>query len=241
MNIALVDDEPYHLNQLDEVLRASLSELGVNADVIDTYTSADAFLSGLEPSKYDIVLLDIYMNEANGIDVARRLRAIDPEVILAFCTSSNEYAAQSYEVNARYYLQKPIAKENVLAMLNRFQLSRIERNRAIRLPDGFRTPLRQIIYTEYVNHSVCFHICGQTPRTVRASQSEIESLLLPHKSFGVINKGCVVNYAQIKAILPSAFLMQNGETIPIARRRYKEIEAAYTKYLFDKMNEEVSD
>ena len=38
--------------------------------------------------------------ELTGIDVARLIREKDKEVKLVFCTSSNEFAGESYEVNA---------------------------------------------------------------------------------------------------------------------------------------------
>ncbi len=238
MNIALVDDEQRQLDILNETLTSAISEFGFDTNVIDTFASAEKFLECTEKGKYDIIILDIYMNDMNGIDVARRIREVDENVILAFCTSSNEYASQSYEVDARFYLQKPISKEKVSTMLRRFNLEKLERNKRIRLPDGSQVPLRQIIYAEYINHSVRFHIKGCEPHTIRTSQSEVETLLLVHKSFCVINKGCIVNLAQVKSIETNAFILKNGITVPIARRRFKDIESAYTDYLFEKMDKE---
>ncbi len=241
MNIALVDDEPLSLDILENTLRSALASLGTDDASIETWSDPCAFLRGFEAGKYDIIVLDIYMNGRMGIDVARDIREKDAEVSLAFCTSSNDFASQSYEVNARDYLQKPVTEEKVARMLTRFNLQRIERNRSIRLPDGFRVPLRSIICTEYINHSVCFHLDGQAPHTVRANQSDIEALLLPNKGFCVVNKGCTVNFAQVKTVESGAFLMRNGERVPIARRRYKDIEAAYTKYVFEKIYQEVGE
>ncbi len=238
MNIALVDDEALQLNTLKSMLMSALKHLGMDADM-ECHLSPQAFLAEFETGKYDIVILDIYMDGMLGIDVARSIREKDENVVLAFCTSSNDFASQSYEVNARYYLQKPITEDKIVKMLHRFQLSQIEHNRTVRLPDGFRLPLHSIVFTEYLNHSVKIHIKGQSPHTVRANQSEIEVLLLSHKGFYVINKGCIVSFAQVLSMEANAFRMQNGETVPIARRRFKELEAAYTQYIFDKMVEEV--
>ncbi len=234
MKIALVDDDQ---RQLD-LLTGALAELGLDAQTIECFPDGKAFLSGMRPGSYDIIILDIYMGELNGVDLARDIRQIDGNVAIAFCTSSNEYAAQSYELDARFYLQKPITREKVAAMLKRLNLARIERNRSIRLPDGSQVPLRYILYTEYLDHSVQFHIRGQKPRIIRTSQGEVEALLLGHRGFCVINKGCVVNFEQARAIATNAFQMQDGTTLPIARRRFKEIEAAYTQFLFEKMDRE---
>ncbi len=241
MNFALVDDEPLQLEYLQRTLSAALDRLGMDDRQLDTYTDPAAFLDAYEEGRYDIVILDIYMGAVSGIDVARRIRETDDTVALAFCTSSNEFASQSYDVRAADYLQKPITEEKIARMLERFRLSSIERNRRLRLPDGLSVPLRSIIFTEYLNHTVRFHIKGRDPHTVRSSQGDIEALLTRHKGFYVINKGSVINFAQVRSLEANIFRMQNGETIPIARRRFKEIEAAYTRYIFERMEEEVND
>ncbi len=239
MTFALIDDEQLQLNILSETLQSALDKMGIHDRKINCYSDAKTFIEHFEAGRFDIVILDIYMDDINGIDVARKIREQDENVTLAFCTSSNEFASQSYDVKASDYLQKPISEEKVLKMLTRFNLAKIERNRSILLSDGFRVTLRNIIYTEYINHSVQFHIKGQNPHIIRCSQSMIETLLTQYKGFFVINKGCIINFAQVKAIETNAFQMQNGETVSVARRRFKEIEIAYTRYIFEKMEAEM--
>ncbi len=241
MNIALVDDEPLQLQKLHSMLASTLAELGSDAAHIDCFSDAAQFLSAFEADRYDIIILDIYMDGMNGVEVARKIREKDEGVALAFCTSSNEFASQSYEVGARDYLQKPITEEKIATLVKRLRLSGIERRRCVRLPDGFRVPLRSILYAEYINHSVRVHLRGAEPHTLRANQSDMEALLLPFRGFCAVNKGCIVQLAQVQSIEPNVFHMQNGETVPIARRRYKEIEAEYTRFLFSRMMEEVGD
>ncbi len=241
MKIALVDDEEYQLNILKEAIALSFSELNIEAERIDTFSSGEDFLAGFEKGSYDFIVLDIYMGSISGIEVAQRIRRVDTDVALAFCTSSNEFASETYEVAAKYYLNKPISQDKVTKMLARFNLASIERNRSIKLPDGFRVPLRQIVYTEYNNHSVSFHILDTPPRSFYMTQGEAETMLLAHKGFCVANKGCIVNFAQVARVEAGAFVMHNGNTVPIPRRRFKEIENEYMKYRFDRLNAEVSD
>ncbi len=161
MNFALVDDEQLQLNTLKQLLTSALNKLGMDAEHIECYSEPQSFIDGFEAGKFDIIILDIYMDGIMGVDIARQIRTKDENVSLAFCTSSNEFASQSYEVNAKYYLQKPVTEEKLSKMLSRLDLARIERNRTVRLPDGFKVPLRSIIFTEYINHSIKFHIKGQ--------------------------------------------------------------------------------
>ncbi len=241
MNIALIDDEPAQLQTVLSLLKSALSTLGIGYRKIDTFTSGEAFLSFWQPSGYDIIVLDIYIDSENGVDVAREIRQKDNDVIIAFCTSSNEFASESYEVGAAYYLQKPVSQDKLIGMLKRLNLSKIERNRTVVLPDGFRCLLRHIIYTEYHNHNVVFYLLKDKPHSVYMNHSEAETLLLHYKNFRQINKGCIVNFAMVKRFSDGAFTMQNGEVIPVARRRLKEISEAYKQYHFEKMNADMED
>ncbi len=241
MKIALVDDEEFQLKMLADSMSASLAAMGFRNAAVAEFSSGEALLAEFERGKYDIIVLDIYMGGANGIDIARRIRALDAEVALAFCTSSNEFAAETYEVEAKFYLNKPISQEKIMTMLSRFNLASIERNRALTLPDGLRVPISGVLYTEYNNHRVTFHMLGIAPRTFYMTQGEAEDMLLPHKGFCVVTKGCIVNFAKVASIGANELIMQNGESIAVARRRFKEIENEYTRYRFERLNAEVSE
>lgn len=96
MNVALVDDCQKDLDYLSTLL---LQKLG-NHISLHIFHSGKEFLSFWKPGSYDLVILDILMDTLTGIDIAREIRKIDSEVRLVFCTASNEFASESYEVNA---------------------------------------------------------------------------------------------------------------------------------------------
>ncbi len=240
LRIALVDDELTQLHTIHMHLSSALQKMGIEIKCMDSYNSATTFLTAFQPDSYDIILLDIYMDADNGVDVARRLRQQDSQVVLAFCTSSNEFAAESYEVGAGYYLQKPVSEEKLTAMLRRLDLSRIERNRTITLPDGYKCLLRQVLYTEYSNHTVTFFIQDTPPHSVYMNHADAEKLLLHYKYFTCINKGCIVNLAKVKKVVGSEFLMPDGTQLPISRRRSKEVLEAHTRCRFELLDKEVS-
>ncbi len=230
MKIAIVDDELMYLKQLNETIRRELSVLSITAQTIDLFHSAEEFLCSWEKEKYNVIFLDIFIDQENGVDLARKIRETDSDVALVFCTTSNEFAAQSYEVDARYYLQKPITDEKVKAMLKRVNFVRLEKNQIIFLPDGYRCRLHKIQYTNYMNHSVIYYIEGLEPHNVYMAHGEAEKLLLPHEEFCTINKGNIVNFAMVDKITKNAFQMKNGELLPISRRRYKAVAEAYASY-----------
>ena len=60
---------------------------------------------------FDILLLDIQMEDMSGIEVARVLRINRERTIVIFVTALKEYAAEAFEVEAFNYLLKPLEPE----------------------------------------------------------------------------------------------------------------------------------
>lgn len=74
-------------------------------------------------AQYDILFLDIDLGKESGIDLARKMRKMNPEAVLIFVTNFSEYAPEGYEVDAFRYLAKselekklPTYFEDALAM-----------------------------------------------------------------------------------------------------------------------------
>lgn len=243
MRIALIDDDATILQRLSELISQELSSFGDLTHQIHTYNSGESFLAEWHQGCFDLIILDIYMKEDGllGIDVAHKIRETDDSVNLAFCTTSNEFAAESYEVEAKFYLQKPISEMGIKKMLKRMNLEDMELNRIITLPGGKAIRLRSILYTEYSNHNVTIYFKDKTTYRFRFSQKEMEDLLIPYGYFCNPNKGLIVNFYEVMRISEEMLILTNGESLPISRRKLKDIKDAYTKFYFIKMRREVAD
>ncbi len=235
MKIAIVDDENFFLEYLDQAMKDRLSKIGISIEQLDLFHSADEFFAEWTPGKYHVIILDIFIDQDNGVEISRKIREKDDDVSLVFCSTSNEFAAQSYEVDASYYMQKPLSEEKISAMLKRVNFARLERNQLITLPDGFRCLLHKIQYTNYMNHCIVFYFEGAEPHSIYMSHADAEALLLPHGEFVTINKGNIVNMEMVAQISKNTFHMKNGELLPISRRRFKDISLAYAQFQLKKM------
>ena len=235
MKIALVDDDPRALAQLEQYLT---EQLGRETE-ISRYGSGEALLADWRPGAFELVVLDIYMGGATGMEVARRLRAGDGQVRLAFATSSNDFASESYEVGACYYLRKPFRPEGVRAMLERLDLEALERSRRLRLPDGSQVVLRSIRYAASDGHRVTLH-CKDGDRTLRTSFAAVEPLLCAYPCFCGICRGVVVNFHEVAGRQEDVFLLKDGTRLPISRRRLREVQEAYSAFRFDRCERTVS-
>ena len=240
MRIALVDDEIIQLQRIHELLSAELTaRLSHTPHWIDSYRSGQSFLEHWQPGKYDVVILDIFMGGLTGVDVAKQIRLTDSDVKLVFCSRSNEFAAESYQVNAQYYLVKPATPGSIANMLQRLNLDLIQLEQTVTLPDGHAVLLRQILYTEYYNHVVTLYMKNTETYRLRTNHTTMEELLLPCGYIHSPSKGILVNFHEVIHCAEDSFTMSDGAVLPISRRKQKEIQAAYTKFHFQKMRSEV--
>lgn len=238
MRIALVDDEPLQLERLSKMISVNLAEIGGAGHTVDTFRSGEEFLEAWSTGLYDLIVLDIYMEEILGIQVAHRIRETDQDVRLVFCTTSNEFASESYEVNAHYYLKKPFTEATIKSMFSRLDMESMERNRVITLADGQHVILRNILYTDYFNHIINIHCKDGEPVKTRIKQSEMEGILCRHSYFCCCSKGLIINFYEVVRMLKGGYELSNGEFIPISRRRAKEVQDAYAKFRIEKMRKE---
>jgi two-component system response regulator HydG len=114
MKILVVDDETAILETLQILFRGEGYEVAV-AD------SGPKALAALEDEKPDLVLTDIRMPGAGGLDVLSAARQVDPEmpVILMTAQASLQSAVRAVNEGAYYYLQKPFANDELLAICRR--------------------------------------------------------------------------------------------------------------------------
>lgn len=88
------------------------------ADVTSAYNGAEA-LRMYEKVNPDIVFVDIIMPEIDGIELARRIRTINPSQIIIVISASNDIQkiSESIEVGVNSFIQKPIDTKKILEML----------------------------------------------------------------------------------------------------------------------------
>ena len=61
----------------------------------------------------DVAFLDIRMFGLNGVELARELKRINPEVNIVFTTGYSEYMGEAFALHASGYLLKPITAEMI--------------------------------------------------------------------------------------------------------------------------------
>ena len=238
MRIAVIDDDKALAGQISDMIADKLTKLGYTEFDLNIFENGQRFLESYCSDRYDIAIIDIFMNEITGIELARQIRSQDENIRIVFCSSSNEFASESYEVEASYYIYKPVTGRQIELMLKRMKLDIIEKNRTLVLPDGHTIVLRNIVYTEYSNHVVTIHLKDDEAHKIRVAQKQMETLLLDYDYFFSPVKGIIVNFYEIAKMTEEDFVLRNGRTIHITRRKSREARDAYLKFRFDRLKRE---
>jgi len=108
---AIVDDEPLAV----ELLASYVKKIPF-LELTGKYSNATDALRGVTEQPVDLIFLDIQMPELNGLELSKML----PDTTrIIFTTAFNQYAVDSYRINALDYLLKPISYADFLEACNK--------------------------------------------------------------------------------------------------------------------------
>lgn len=228
--IVLVDDEQLQLDYMQKLIEQAAKSLEIEFK-INQYLSGESFLFALEdhPS-WDLAFLDIEMAELNGMEVARIVREKAPQLELVFATAYAEYAIAGYEVQALDYLLKPINLEKISRVLTRYLEEQPEEAVYIIVDiDGLssRLKLDDIIYVEAYTGEVIVVLKDQT-LNIKMSLTDFEKKL--DDRFVSTHRSYLVNLQFVSRLLKQDVALSNGDTIPLSRRRAKDVQASFIAY-----------
>ena len=108
MKIIAVDDEKIALKGL----LLSIEKASPNADIYGFRYASDA-IDHMKTEQCDIAFLDIEMKGINGVELARELKKLNPDINIIFTTGFGSYRDVAFDLHASGYLIKPITVEGV--------------------------------------------------------------------------------------------------------------------------------
>lgn len=113
MQVIHVDDEWISTNHFQDVVKG----LDI-ACTLDTFNNPEDSLEFAKYTKVDVAFLDTEMYSMNGVEVAKRLKKLNPEVKIIFLTAFNNYAAEAFAVGAVGYILKPYTENDIRNIFN---------------------------------------------------------------------------------------------------------------------------
>ena len=228
MKIAICDDDKENCAQL----RRWMKKQEPDCEVVCFHTCRQ-FLETRQ--HFDILLLDIQMEQMGGMEVARVLRINQEKTLLIFVTALKEYAPEAFEVSAFHYLLKPLSGEKFCGVFENACREVRKQESANGGAIFFQTKSRsfaiqknEILYVESAKRKVEIHTLRENV-TVYGTMKDMEKEL--GEGFYRCHRGYLVNMAYVSEYGMGAIRLQNGEKVYLAREKYSEFVRAYTGYL----------
>jgi len=105
MDIAICDNEQICIDDIIRHLDYFSAENNIDFEKYIFTKSADVTASGI---KFDIAVLDVEMDDMNGIKLGEKLREQNPHIILIYVTAHKKYLDDALNLNAVRFFEKPI-------------------------------------------------------------------------------------------------------------------------------------
>lgn len=117
MRAIIVDDE---IIMLRSFMRLSEGISGLN--VVEQFSYPEDALEYVETHAIDLAILDVRMPVINGIDLAKKIRQLRPEILIVFISAYDEYVRDSNLIGGDYYIVKPYKRETIEMMVKKMLL-----------------------------------------------------------------------------------------------------------------------
>lgn len=216
LTCAIIDDEPLAISLLESYVNKT-PFLRLTAK----FNSALEALPVLSAQPVELLFLDIQMPELSGMEFSRILEA-DTRII--FTTAFEQYALDSYKVNALDYLLKPISYPDFLKAANKaLQWYEHMQTPAAEIESIFikteykqvQVELRKILYIEGLKDYVKIFIEDEPhPILSLMSMKSLEEML-PASRFIRVHRSFIVQPEKIKVIERNRIVF-GKEYIPIS-------------------------
>ncbi|MDQ3142468.1 MAG: LytTR family DNA-binding domain-containing protein [Bacteroidota bacterium] len=235
--VAIIDDE----TDARQLMRSFLNTYCPDVDIAGEADSVESAYKLIRQVNPQVILLDISMEDGTGFELLDKFQ--NPFFQVIFITAHDEFALKAFRYNALDYLLKPVNPEELAKAIDRIGAvppedysSRIsnllENNRKKTFDKIMLTSMEgmiflrldQIVRIESDASYTTFYLMNNERHLITRPIIDFEDFL-NSEGFFRLHQSHIVNLSYVKKILREDggyALMEDGEKVPIARRRKDE-------------------
>ncbi len=231
MKIGICDDILEYCNSIENYVKDYFKMSNAKYEVYKFTSGNDLLNSNMN---FDILFLDIELNDINGIDIAEKVLESNPTTIIIVVTNYRKYLDAAMDINALRFIDKPITQERITASLKK-AISEIN-NSSITVHSKTNEIIKikksDIVYVEVMRKTTTFYTkngivkCNE-PITTFRNMLNSSYFAIPHNSY-IVNLNYVLSYKRDKV------LMDYGDiphTISIATRKQPEFKQKFMSFI----------
>lgn len=232
--IAICDDNRQVCSEIENILLQYKKKTGTMLEV-EVFYNGESFLKYQEQGRvFDLVYLDIEMEQGNGLEVGHQLRNVwkNYAIEIVYISGKEGYDRQLFEYQPLHFLTKPFSEKQITGVLELAMIRAKKQQKFFeykKRADIYRIPINEILYFESLKREIRV-VTDKGGDVFYALLDEIETELL-NSRFVRIHRSYLVNYNRISVIRFAEVEMSNQDILPISKSKRQE----FRKY---QMNEE---
>lgn len=228
---AIVEDDPEAAELLAGYLLRYGTENGETFSV-EVFGDGVTFIENYKVG-FDIVFMDIEMEDMDGMTAAKMLRKRDKAVTLIFVTNMAQFAIKGYEVDALDFIVKPVRYHGFAFKIKK-AISRIkskeEKSLSVSLAGGgyAKIIISHIKYVEIMKHKIVYRSEDGDFETYGTLKNVERVLAESH--FARCNSCYLVNLKFVNSVRD--FMCDvAGEKLQVSQRKRKDFMKALNDYI----------
>ena len=240
LNCVSVDDEPLALGLVNTFIeKTPFLHLSYSC------STSSRILPKLARPDFHLLFLDIHMPGINGIEIAHALKEVDqairPRII--FTTAYNQFAVESYRVEALDYLLKPFEYEDFLGTANKakryfealpdFHAPKLLQEEALFVRSGYQSvkiPFEDIRYIQGLKDYVAIHLKSSEKAVITLTTLKSLAEKLPKDRFRRVQKSYIVALDAVTSLSTNSLWIDSLE-ISIGEQYKEPLHAVFARLL----------
>ncbi len=228
MYIAICDDDNSYRDEIQNYVNDYFKSKDLDCDI-------SLFSDGKEVAEcgkiFDIVFLDIEMDNLNGIETAKILNRKNKHTVIFIITAYHKYLDDAMDLNVFRYIDKPIDKERFFKGLEK-AIALINNNDLT-----FKTVDNELI-TISKNDIICVEVMKKkvTVSTVDGDFVAREKMdffrnNLTASYFAIPHKSYIVNFNYVRKFKRDEIELKGNHIVAIAPKKQAEIKKQFIKFI----------
>lgn len=228
MRIAICDDQQEYRKLIIQYVQFYFKEHLIGLEAYE-FGSGEELLSS--DKTFDIVFLDIEMNELNGIQTTKELNIRNKNTIIFIVTAYQKYLDDAMDLNVFRYIDKPIQAKRLYNGLDK-AIDLINNNEITfkTREDGIVTIHKNdIIFVEVKRKTVYVNTIEK--QYIAREKMDFFKENLTASYFAIPHIAYVINFNFVKKFQRDKVQLKNNQIVSIAPKKQTEIKKKFMQFM----------
>lgn len=232
MKVLIVDDQKKDVERILKKLEACQFD-AIEQDIY-VFSDLHQLDIDLKIHTFDLAYLDIELGQISGLLVAQRLVKKNPRCIIVFVTNHNQYICDALELPIFQFIPKPLLDEK----FDKIYYQAVETYKKYHSRVLFNTNSGKKQFNPFeISYIETYYNYLKIINSYDTYYSNIKNLkMIKHTlkpfDFIQVHQSYFVNMNYIKKIESNCIILNNGQEVPMALGRKKEVKKQYEAFMF---------